>query len=144
MGSLSGCVSRIPSVSCLYAETLGVDFGPQDIDEPLTVLLGCSDARAVRPCAKCFTGRSLEHPLACLIHPCSGRTLSTIRVNALPQAMIGMMDRLLVSLPSISPQSTKVTIERFYDVDTIPVDEIFPRFRRLGGVVEIGLQRIRI
>ena len=58
--------------------------------------------------------------------------------------MIGMTDGLLVSLPCISPQSTKVTIERFRDVDTIPVDEILPRFRSLGGVVEIGEQRIRI
>lgn len=58
--------------------------------------------------------------------------------------MIGMTDRLLTSLPCISPQVTKVNIERFHGVDTIPVDEILPRFRSLGGVVEIGVQGIRI
>lgn len=58
--------------------------------------------------------------------------------------MIGIIDGLLISLPCISPQSTKVTIESFRDVDVIPVDKILPRFRSLGGVVEVGDQRIRI
>ena len=55
-----------------------------------------------------------------------------------------MMDSLLISLPCISPRSTKVVIERFRDVDTIPVDRILPKFRSLGGSVEVGDQRIRI
>ena len=38
----------------------------------------------------------------------------------------------------------EVIIERFRDVDAIPVDRIFPKFRSLGGVVEVGDQRIRI
>ena len=58
--------------------------------------------------------------------------------------MIGITDTLLVSLACVSPQSTKVMIGRFSDADAIPADEILPRFRSLGGVVEIGDQRIRI
>jgi hypothetical protein len=58
--------------------------------------------------------------------------------------MIEMIDGLLISLSCISLRSTKVSIEQFRDVDTIPIDEILPRFRSLGGVVEIGEQRIRI
>ena len=143
-GFPSGCVSQLPCFSGLYAEPSGADFDPQDIDEPLNVLLGCSSARTTRPCARCFTGRSLAHPLARLTRPRSGRTLSILRINTLPKAMIGLTDRLLISLPCISPQSTRVTIERFRDVDTISIGEILPRFRSLGGVVEIGVQRIRI
>ncbi|KAF9648395.1 hypothetical protein BDM02DRAFT_3269514 [Thelephora ganbajun] len=119
-------------------------FDPQDIDEPLTVLLGCSDAQTTRACGRCFTGRSLAYPLSRLIHPHSGRPLSILRIDTLPEEMIGMTDSLLISLPCISPRSTKVTIERFSDIDAISVDEILPKFRSLGGVVEIGEQRIRI
>jgi len=126
-----------------YAETLGAGFDPQDVDGPLNVLLGCSNSRATRSCTRCFTGRSLAYPLARLIRPRS-RNTSILRIGVLPEAMIGMTDRLLISLPCISPQSTKVTIERFHGVDTIPVDKILPRFRSLGGVVEIGIQGIRI
>lgn len=144
MGSPSGYVSRVVCSSSLYAEILDVDFDPQDVEGPLTVFLGCSNARITRACNRYLTGRSLAYPLSRLILFCSGRTLLTIRINILPEEMIGMTDSLLVSLPCICPRSTKVTIERFHDVDTIPVDEILPRFRSLGGVVEIGEQRIRI
>lgn len=129
----------------LYTETFGIDFDPQDIDEPLTIFLSCcSNAQASRACRRCFTGRSLACPLSRLIHTHPGGTLSTLRINTLPEEMIGMADSLLISLPCISPQSTKVTIERFLNADMIPVSEILPRFRSLGGVVEIGEQRIRI
>jgi len=126
----------------MCAETVGVDFDPQDIDEPLTVLIGCPNAQNTRACGRCFAGRPLAYLLSRLIH--SERTISTLRINTLPEDMIGIIDGLLTSLQCISPQSTKVTIERFRDVDMIPVDEILPRFRRLGGVVEIGDQCIRI
>jgi len=144
MGSPSGCVSQVDCLSPLYAETFGVDFDPQSTEAPLTVFLGCANAQTTRPCSRCFTGRSIACPLSRLIHHRPCRTLSTIRINTLPEEMIGMTDNLLTSLPSISPQSTKVTIELFRDVDTIPLEEILPRFRSLGGVVEIGEQRIRI
>ena len=144
IGSPSGYVSQVLRFSRLYAETLGVGFDPQDVDEPLNVLLGRPNSRAARSCTRCFAGRSLAYPLAPLIHRRSGHTLSILRIGILPEAMIGMTDRLLISLPCISPQVTKVTIERFHGVDTIPVDEILPRFRSLGGVVEIGVQGIHI
>lgn len=48
-----------------------------------------------------------------------------------------MMDNLLVSLQFVSSRSTKVIIERFGNACTIPVDKILPKFRSLGGVVEI-------
>lgn len=143
-GSPSGCVSQVDCFLRLYAETFGVDFDPQDVEGPLTVFFGCSNAQTTRACSKCFAGRSLAYPLSRLILPRFGRTLSTIRINTLPEEIFGMTDSLLVSLPCISPQSTKVTIERFREADTIPIDEILPRFRSLGGVVEIGEQRIRI
>lgn len=143
-GSPSGCVSLIDCSSPLCSETFGVDFDPQDIDEPLTVFLGCSNAQTTRTCGRCFTGRSLAFPLSRLIHHRSGRTLSILTINTLPKEMIGVTDSLLISLPCISPRSTKVTIERFHGLDTISVDEILPRFRGLGGVVEVGEQRVLI
>ena len=140
----SGCVSHIGCFLFLYAETFSVDFDPQNVEEPLTVFLGCSNPQTTRACGRCFTRRSLAHPLSRLILARPGRTLSTIRINTLPEEMIGMTDSLLVSLPCISPQSTKVTIEQFRDADAVAVNEILPRFRSLGGVVEIGEQRICI
>ena len=96
--------------------------------------------QATRACGRCFTGHSLAYPFSCLIRSRSGRTLSTLRINTLPEEMIGMTNTLLTSLPCVSPQSTKVTIEQFRDADMIPVG-IHPRFGNLGGVAEIGEQR---
>ena len=58
--------------------------------------------------------------------------------------MISMTDSLLISLPCISLQSTEVIIEQFCDMDAIPVNRIFPKFRSLSRVVEVRDQRICI
>ena len=68
--------------------------------------------------------------------------LSIFRMDTLPERIISLTDNLLVFLPFISPRSTKVAIERFSDVDTIPVEKNLAKFRSLGRVVEI--QRIHI
>lgn len=119
---------------------MGVDLDTQEFDEPFTVLF----ARATKACSRCLTGRRLTHPLSRLIRLRYGRTITGIRIDTLPEEMINVVDDLLISLPFVSPQLTKVTIERFCDVDMILVDKILPKFRGLGGVVEIGEQRICI
>lgn len=137
-------MSQVRSFIRLHAEVWGLDLDTQEFDEPFTALLGRSNVRITKACRRCFTGRPFAYPLPRLIHLPNKHTPSIIRIDNLPEEMINVTDNLLVSLPSVSPRATKVVIERFGGVDTILVDKILPKFRRLGGVVEIGEQRICI